>query len=147
MFLFGLDKVNYDADTLMKFLKNAPMEMFRFFEELMKIYLMTKSPAWGYEQEVRIIRGKHGVLDIPSEFMEQVCFGLRTPPAEVDLIMKLAKKYCGCKKFCRMERDGSDFGAQNIIAPGRTMGHVAVGPSVRPAQTLWRTSTGDRRHH
>ncbi|MES2356693.1 MAG: hypothetical protein V4568_20305, partial [Pseudomonadota bacterium] len=78
--------------------------------ELTKIYLTAKNPAWIYEKEARIIRSEHGVLDIPHGFLEQICFGLRTPSNDIDVITKLAREYCGCNKFFRIIHDESDFG-------------------------------------
>lgn len=109
--IFGVDRVKYLHDALTDWLKNeAPMELNQFVPELIKIYLTAKSPAWSYESEARVIRKDHGFIDIPFGLLEQVCFGLRTPQADIDLITKLAREYCGCKQFCRIIRDESDFG-------------------------------------
>ncbi|OGA40479.1 MAG: hypothetical protein A3G24_16105 [Betaproteobacteria bacterium RIFCSPLOWO2_12_FULL_62_13] len=109
--IFGVDKVKYSDDALTDWLKNeAPMELNKFVPELIKIYLTAKSPAWHCESEARVIRKEHGFIDIPFGFLEQVCFGLRTPQADIDLITKLAREYGGCQNFCRIIRDESDFG-------------------------------------
>ncbi len=65
---------------------------------------------WIYEHEARIIRGQHGLLNIPSGSLEQVCFGLDTPESDIDLVAKLASEHCGCKSFCRIIREDRDFG-------------------------------------
>ncbi len=109
--LLGWDMVKYADDALTDWLKtDAPLEMGNFISELLKVYLTAKSNAWQYENEARIIRLEHGLLGIPSGFLEQVCFGLRTPRADINLITKLASEYCGCNKFCQMIRGESDFG-------------------------------------
>jgi hypothetical protein len=109
--VLGVDKVKYADDALTDWLKtNAPLEMGNFTSELLKIYLTAKSNAWQYENEARIIRLEHGLFDIPSGLLEQVCFGLRTPRADIELITKLASEHCGCNKFCQMIRGESDFG-------------------------------------
>jgi len=110
--IFGVDKVRYCDDSLTDWLTNdAPMELIKFLSEFPKIYLTAKSPAWRYEGEARVIRTDEGLLNIPCGFLEQVCFGLRTPQADIELVMKLATDYCGCKQFCRIVRDqNSDFG-------------------------------------
>lgn len=104
--------VNYAPNALTDWLKNdAPMELLGFIKELTKIYLSAKGPGWEYENEARIIREEHGPFNVPFGFLQKVCFGLRTPPADIDLVKKLASKYCGCEKFCRIVRDDkSDFG-------------------------------------
>lgn len=109
--IFGVDDVKYDDDRLTRWLKDAaPREMKAFIQGLAKIYLTTKSEPWAYEHEARIIRDKHGLLSIPRDSLEQVCFGLDTSCADIDLITKLATQHCDCKKFCRIVRNDSDFG-------------------------------------
>lgn len=109
--VIGVAKVEYADDALTDWLRtSAPLEMGQFVTELIKVYLTAKSPAWKYENEARIIRTEHGLFNIPFGFLEQVCFGLRTPQSDIDLITKLAAEYSGCKKFCRIIRGDSDFG-------------------------------------
>jgi len=109
--VFGVDKVSYADNRLTNWLAHeAPLEMGQFIKELVKIYLTAKNPAWAYEHEVRIIRSEFGLLDIPRGYLEQVCFGLRTSQADIDLVTKLAAENCGCSKFCRIVRSHSDFG-------------------------------------
>lgn len=113
--ILGVDTLKYGHDVLMEWLKDAPMELGNFLDGLLKIYLTAKSPAWEYEKEARIIRLEHGLFNIPREFLEQVCFGLLTPPTDIELVEKLAREYCGCKKFCRIIRDEkSDFGIRAV---------------------------------
>lgn len=108
VFVWG--KVKYTDDALTDWLKtDAPLE-FDNLNPLIEIYLTAKSPAWKYEGEARIIREEHGPLIIPFGYLEQICFGLHTPKADIDLVTKLASEYCGCNKFCRMVRSESDFG-------------------------------------
>lgn len=113
---FGVDKVRYDDDALTDWLRHeAPMELKQFVIELAKIYLTAKSPAWKYENEARIIRQEHGFLDIPVGFLAQVCFGLRTPPADIALVQELARDHSGCEMFCRIIRDKTtDFGIKAV---------------------------------
>lgn len=111
--ILGVSEVVYENDALTEWLKNGlldPGDTDNFREKLTKIYLTAKSPAWGYEKEARIIRFEHGLFSIPSGCLEQVCFGLRTPQADIDLVTKLATDYFGAAKFCRMIRDKGDFG-------------------------------------
>ena len=105
-----MGEVEYSTERLTKLLTRVPMEMETFVTELVHVYLKTKNPAWGYEKEVRIIRRKHGVLNIPGAFLKQICFGLRTPQSDIDLVIKLAQQYCGCTNFGKMVPDETDFG-------------------------------------
>jgi hypothetical protein len=109
--IIGVDVVTYNDDAIMGILATmATVSPFEFIQELTKSYLTTKSPSWKYENEARIIREEPGLLRIPGEFVQQVCFGLQTAQADIDLISKLTRTYCGCANFCRMARNESDFG-------------------------------------
>lgn len=112
--IIGASPVNYGHDLLTEWLKTTdinPNNTDHFVEELTKIFLTAKSPAWAYEKEARILRLEHGPLSIPKGTLEQVCFGLQTPQTDIDLIIKLASEYSGCKKFGQVLRDiESDFG-------------------------------------
>jgi hypothetical protein len=110
--IIGVDKIKYKSEALTRWLRKAPMRGSDCDREieLLKLYLTIKSPSWRYEKEARILRFEQGILDIPGEFLVQVCFGLQTPQADIDLISTLAQKYCGCIKFCQMVRGKSDFG-------------------------------------
>lgn len=109
----GVDKVTYDSDTaLTDWMKcDESIDVIGFIQELVKRYLTTKSSPWAYEQETRIIKQEYGLFEIPSHCLAQVCFGLRTPEADIELVKKLASDYSGCSKFCKIERDTDrDFG-------------------------------------
>jgi hypothetical protein len=72
--ILGVDKVRYDSDALTNWLKTGaidPSDPEEFVVELTKIFLTSKSPAWKYEDEVRIIRSEHGRFAIPGSFLEQ----------------------------------------------------------------------------
>ena len=109
--ILGVTKLNYGKDVLTDWLMDSPMEFKEFLEELTKAFLTAKSGAWQYENEARMIRHRHGLFSIPLGSLEQVCFGLLTPRADIDRVEKLAREHCGCKKFARIVRDkDSDFG-------------------------------------
>ncbi len=114
--IIGVDKVLYRDNELVNWLINdAPMEQDGFLAELAMTCLRSKSPAWEYEREVRMIRHEPGLLNISMGFLEQVCFGLRTPQADIELVEKLAREHCGCQNFCRIIRDEeSDFGIKAV---------------------------------
>ncbi|MEF8731703.1 MAG: DUF2971 domain-containing protein [Candidatus Accumulibacter meliphilus] len=110
--LLGVDKVRYEENSLTEWLRNAPLELSStddFVRKLTKIYLTAKSPAWAYEKEARIIRSEPGLFSLPEGCLEQICFGLRTPQADINLVTKLATDSFGPTKFCHMIHDESDF--------------------------------------
>ncbi len=106
----GVQNVDYHPEPLPEFLKNCTMKPEAFVRELLRIYLSTKSPAWEYEKEARIILKRHGILNIPGKFIKEICFGLQTPQVDIDLVTKLAQDYCGCTSFSQMIRSESEFG-------------------------------------
>lgn len=111
--IFGVTKVEYQDDVLTDWLiGDAPTEMKAFTAELAKRYLTAKAPGWHYEKEARVIRHTEGELAVPPGCLEQVCFGLRTPPSDIHLVTELASKYSGCKQFGQMHRDENDFGIE-----------------------------------
>ena len=79
--------------------------------ELTKLLITIKSECWAYEKELRMIREIPGPLEIPREFLVQVCFGLRTSP---DDIQKVQSKIKHDVPYCRTIRAESDFGLEAI---------------------------------
>ncbi|MFC5427624.1 DUF2971 domain-containing protein [Paraburkholderia denitrificans] len=114
--IIGIDKVRYEANGLTDWLVNEPpKEFFEFRAKLTELYLTAKAPNWSYEKELRIIRFKHGIFNVPAKSLIQVCFGLRTSEADIDSIREVATKYCGCERFCKIVRDEeTDFGIKAV---------------------------------
>lgn len=110
--ILGVDKIKYGSNILTDWLANGPSDPSsdEFVIELTKIYLTAKGPAWHYENEARIIRFKHGAWNIPTHCLEQICFGLRTPVSDINLVSELARKYSKCSNFFQMARADNDFG-------------------------------------
>lgn len=108
--LTAAGNVEYLTEPLTEWLKNAPIEMDSFVEGLIHKYLKTKSPAWEYEKEARIIRSNHGSFQLGDNFLRQVYFGLQTSQSDIDLVTKLAQYYSGCTNFAQFIRDETDFG-------------------------------------
>jgi hypothetical protein len=84
----------------------------KFATELAHMYLKTKHKAWEYEFESRIIRQTAGQHKFTPDTLalKEIVFGLRTSQANMDLVMRLAQDYAGCRKFSQCIRDGSEFG-------------------------------------
>jgi len=111
--LTAAGKVEYLVEPLKEWLKSTPMDdLDKFVEGLLHKYLKTKSPAWKYEEEERIFRHKPGVFNFNhgEPFLNQICFGLRTPEPDIDLIVNLAQTYTGCTRFSRMVPNKTEFG-------------------------------------
>nr|WP_315482183.1 DUF2971 domain-containing protein [uncultured Undibacterium sp.] len=111
----GKCPVSYDDNALVQWLINIPNEppdelINNFPEEVAKIVLTSKSLAWKHEEELRLVRQSSGTLKISTDCLEEICFGLRTPPADIDMITKLAKQYTRCIKFSLANRNETDFG-------------------------------------
>ena len=108
---YGVYEVQYGDNVLTHWLQTkAPMELGKFNYEFPRICVSTKSLAWQYECEVRIIGNKPGLVNIGT-CVDKIYFGLRTPQDNIDQITKIAADHCGCENFLRVVRDqNSDFG-------------------------------------
>lgn len=110
--IVGVDKVQYEDNFLTNWLITSPIQPseYDFLIELAKVFLTVKNSAWKYEKEVRIIRPIHGSWSIPHGCLEQICFGLRTPLSDIELVSKLAGEYSGCTNFFKVVHADTDFG-------------------------------------
>ena len=104
-----MGNVEYLAEPVTEWLKNSPTDMTKFVQGLAHACAKSKSPAWAYEKEARIFRPP-GVFSFSEQFLNQICFGLRTPAADIELITNLARTYAGCTRFRHMVRDETEFG-------------------------------------
>jgi len=107
--LTTMGNVQYLAEPVTEWLKNAPTDMTKFVEGLVHMFAKSKSPAWAYEKEARIFRPP-GVFSFSEQFLNQVCFGLRTPQADIELITNLVQKYTSGATFRKMVHDETEFG-------------------------------------
>lgn len=107
--LTTMGNVEYIAEPIKEWLKNAPTNMTEFVIGLVHKFLKSKSPAWAYEKEARIFRTP-GDFSFSEPVLNQICFGLRTPDKDIKLITDLARTYSGCNRFSKMERDETEFG-------------------------------------
>lgn len=113
----GVTSVEYGSAVITEWLKSTEIVLDRpqkFLDDLMKIYIAAKAGDWDYEKEHRIVFRDSGVQKIPYGSLVEVCFGLRTPQTDIDLITKLAKEYSGCDSFKKMEHGASDFELQAV---------------------------------
>jgi hypothetical protein len=112
--ILGIDQVEYDVNPLTNwFLRRA--SSLGTFEEfgiaLICKILTIKSKPWEYEGEVRILRRTHGLESLDRKYLRQVCFGLETPKADVELVSNILKHGQYDITLCRMVRCcETDFG-------------------------------------
>jgi hypothetical protein len=70
-------------DNVDTFDENDPSE---FAIALMKKLLTVKADDWKHEEEYRLIRTEPGPLDISTDYLTQVCFGLQTSDEDRELV-------------------------------------------------------------
>ncbi len=113
----GVSDVMYDVQPFTTYLSGCNTNDEDFYTFLYKSYLIAKHPAWMHEDEKRIIRESSGIFLIPGEFIKEICFGLRTPKEDIQLIRKLAMNHCGLTNFYQMIRNDKDFGFEMSKLP------------------------------
>lgn len=85
-----------------------------FTTKLLKRVLTVKADGWRYENESRIIRENAGPFLIPKECLKQVCFGMRTAKADMQLVRKIVDR-AGCAvDYCQIRKRESDFGIKAV---------------------------------
>lgn len=115
--IMGWDEVKYGNEEIKKFFlslrpdKDAN-EFENFIEPLITRILSTKSEAWSYEEEFRIVKSEPGKFDINRKCLKQICFGLATTDEHIDLIKKIISNHGYSDiTFAQMTRTNShDFG-------------------------------------
>lgn len=72
--------------------------------------LLSKAPAWHYEQEFRIISPKVGAYEFPKDSLKGVYFGLNTPDDDEKMIREIVEKNYTNVTFGRIQRTIDDYG-------------------------------------
>ena len=112
--IVGVSAVSYEPNAVSDWLTdNAHLyidNLQEFIIELLKKVLMSKAPAWQYEQEARIVRPATGLFALPRETLTHVIFGLQTSQQDEAVIRSLVEKYYNEVKFGRVVRTVDDFG-------------------------------------
>jgi hypothetical protein len=112
--ILGIFEVDYGVNPLSDwFVEN--LDGFNDFTEfgisLSKKLMTVKSSEWQYEKEVRILRNVDGSYPIGKCHLVQVCFGLKTPKTDIDLIKNLLSQGQYEAQLFRLTRsDDADFG-------------------------------------
>jgi hypothetical protein len=112
--ILGVSAVSYEANAVSDWLiENAHLHRDnhqKFIIGLLQKVLMSKAPAWKYEEEARIVRPATGLFALPRETLTHVIFGLQTSQQDENLVRSLVKKYYDEVKFGRAVRSDDDFG-------------------------------------
>ena len=112
--IIGVSKVtykeNYLTDWFVSIANDLPWESSKLVKKLAKKIWTAKSPAWDDEEEARIISLRAGSLKIPEASIKQICFGLRTPDEDIELVQQIVHAFDYEVGFCKVERTHSDFG-------------------------------------
>ncbi len=109
-----MSRISYDSNAISDWLKQN-INKWRddrksFTIGLLKKVLMSKAPAWAYEEEARIVRPEAGPLNIPRTTLTHIVFGLQTTPNDESLVRSIVGKYYDSVKFGRAARTEEDFG-------------------------------------
>ena len=116
--ILGVFAVSYDANSISDWLSENSYLFKENYEEfiigLLKKILMSKAPAWKYEQEARIVRSEAGLFDLPRESLTHVIFGLQTSEQDEELIRNIVEKYYTSVRFGRAVRADDDFGIRTV---------------------------------
>lgn len=114
--VIGISPVDYKENPLRDWFLNisSQKEKYRNFDifltDLIVVLLTSKDLCWSYEEEGRIIARKHGLNNIGHTALKQVCFGLKTPERDKELVKNILDKNGYTGIFCEIERDDTDFG-------------------------------------
>jgi len=85
-----------------------------FALELMKKVLTAKASDWSYENEYRLISKEAGPLSIPTEFLTQVCFGLKTTDKDIERVVD-ALSFSKSKALkVKIMRSDTNFGLKAV---------------------------------
>lgn len=115
--IIGLAATEYGASPLRNWFKQVAPTLGKpgsteMGVELSKKLFTVKGKPWEYEQEVRVIREKPGLLMIPRKYLGQICFGLRTSEQDILEIKKILQN--DDVSYCKISHDESDFGIKAI---------------------------------
>ena len=111
----GITDVGYGENILTEeLIKNAndlsSMSNAEIFSKIVIPIFSSKGNDWGNEEEIRIVKGEAGPLQLKDQFLKQICFGLHTSEKDKELIRTLVHK-CGYNPdYCEIVKSNSDFG-------------------------------------
>lgn len=116
--ILGVSMVSYKPNAISDWLvENAHLyeeNHQEFITGLLKKVLMSKAPAWSYEQEARIVRPESGPFEVPRSTLTHVIFGLQASKQDEKLVRAVIEKYYDGVGFGRAARTSDDFGIEII---------------------------------
>lgn len=116
--ILGVAQLEYTSNPISEWLaKNAQLHSENhqaFIIGLMKKVLMSKAPAWDYEQEGRIVLLEAGRLEIPRASLQTVLFGLNTTAEDIALVRRIAEKHFEGVTFGKVIRTQDDYGLDTV---------------------------------
>lgn len=114
----GVSPVSYEPNAVSDWLIENVHLNFEdheaFIIGLLKKVLMSKAPAWSYEQEARLVRLEAGLFAFPRSTLTHVIFGLQTSTQDEALVRAIVDKYYDMVKFGKAVRTGDDFGIGTV---------------------------------
>lgn len=118
----GVSAVDYGKNQITQwfvekakeFWERGPDGSTQFGVELITLLLTAKDECWHYEQENRVIARYPGPKPILRESLVQVCFGLRTSPENIKRVQDVLSQGGYKPAYCRMDRNGNDFGLRVV---------------------------------
>ena len=112
--MLGVARAIYEPNRISSWLQtNAYMWITNddeFVMGLLKELLVSKAPAWKYENESRFMRMTIGPFEIPRSSLKSVVFGLRTSPDDQNLVRSIVSIYYEHVLFEHTIRTNDDFG-------------------------------------
>jgi len=90
--LIGATRVKYGDNKLYRWLMrklDTSLTTDEALKAILKRALSVKGAAWSYEKESRFIRRECGLLEFDRTYLKQVCFGLRTPEKDRELVRRV----------------------------------------------------------
>ena len=116
--ILGIAEVDYGINPLSDWFIDNICNINDFEEfgiSLLKKVLTVKSSPWQHEKEVRILRKVDGPYAIRKQHLAQVCFGLETSDADIDLVKSLLTQgRYEAELFRLMHSENADF-ALNVV--------------------------------
>lgn len=116
--ILGVSTMSYSPNAISDWLaENAHLYQDNhkdFIIGLLKKFLMSKAPAWQYEEEARIVRPAAGLFALPRDALTHVIFGLQTSQQDERLVRSLVEKYYRDVHFGKVVRTEDDFGIDTV---------------------------------
>lgn len=116
--VIGLHPVEYTQNPITNwFIENSkingePPPIGEFIASLIVKLLISKDVCWEHEKEGRVISKTQGLKEIGKSALQQVCFGLRTPENDKNLIKHILSSHGYKATICEMVRSENDFGLE-----------------------------------